>query len=235
MITPKTIGSRVWTHALLLTALVLTACRGTGRLGEYEYAGRTLAVAWIDPPHPRILTGPYLPSGTDDPLRGLLAAGARIAKEIEASKVRARLDSATAEVDMTSRIAARTLDGASRYLRTRPAADEGSADFVLEVRLRDYGIAANDWNAAAHFFVDAEMVLIDGRAGGKIWDSKVSARDPVSPSIFGPGRVLRDVVTAATFAELTVDEIARALERLGDYAADRMTERLRDALDSARG
>src|SRR5690606_22211781 len=152
----------------------------------------------------------------DDPLRNVIAAGARIAKEVEASKVRARLDSATAAVDVADRVQARTLDRAARYLRTRPAESEASADFVLELRLRDYGIDAKDWSAAAYFFVDAELLLLDGRDGRKIWDARVRARDPITPAIFGPGRAVRDVVTAATFADLEVEEIARALERLAD-------------------
>jgi hypothetical protein len=45
---------------------------------------------------------------------------------------------------------------------------------------------------------------------------------------------MRDLVTAAALANLSVEEIAQALERLADYSADHVTEHLRDAVDRVR-
>jgi hypothetical protein len=51
------------------------------------------------------------------------------------------------------------------------------------------------------------------------------------PAILGPGTIVREVVTAASLASLSVEEIRYALERLADYSSDRITGRLRDALE----
>jgi hypothetical protein len=221
-------------YLALLSMIAAAGCRGTGRLGEYEYPGRTVALAKLGAPQPEILTGPYFFGYPQDPIRAVITAGTRIVKEVEASKARARLDSATAQIDVGDRLSERTLERASLYLRTRPVTDQETADFVLEVRLRKYGIDAKEWNAAAHFFVDAEILLMDGRDGREIWNSGVRSRDPIAPAILGPGSVVREGVTAAAIANLSVAEMVRVLERLADYSADRLTEHLRDALERTR-
>ena len=210
---------------------VCAGCRGTGRLAEYDFRDRSVAVAYAPAPHPEVLTGPWFPDVTDNPIRAVLEVGGRIAKEVEASRVRARLDSAVAGVDVVDRMAIRTLDRSARLLRASPVADEVGADFVVEVVMRRYGIDAKDWNAAAHFFVDADVFLIGGQDGVQIWKSHVRERDPIMPAIFGPGTIVRDVVTAATLAGLSVEEIEQTLERLADFASDRITSRLRNAME----
>ncbi|MGD8278337.1 MAG: hypothetical protein PVH00_09945 [Gemmatimonadota bacterium] len=216
--------------ALVLIVPALAACRGTGRLAEYDFRDRTLAVRSLIPPHPQVLTGPYFLDWPDDPVQAVIRAGTRIAREVEASQVRARLDSAAASVDVSGRLADRAHDRAAFHLRAERVDDERVADFVIEVLVREYGIEAKEWNAAAHFFVDARLVIIDGRDGTQVWDTHVKSRDPIAPAIFGPGAV-RDVVTARALAAQSVGEIRVALERLADYSADRITERLRDALE----
>ena len=227
---------RGWMTPLLGMAAVLSAgCRGTGRLGEYDFRDRTLAIAWVDAPDPRVLTGPYFLDHPQNPVHLLVAAGTAIAKEVEASKARERLDSATALVDLRGRMGERTLEGAARYLRARPIESQDDADFILEVRLRRWGIDAKEWSADAHFFVDAEVHLLDGETGREVWDTHVRSRDAIAPAISGPGHIVRDVVTAAALAGQSVEEIAQALERLADYSSDHIAEHLRDALDRVRG
>jgi hypothetical protein len=218
-----------------VVVVVGPGCRGTGRLAEYDFRDRTLAIAWVDAPEARVLTGPYFLEHPENPVHLLISAGAAIAKEVEASKARQRLDSATALVDLQGRMGERTLERAARYLRARPIEAADQADFILEVRLRRWGIDAKEWSAAAHFFVDAEVHILDGKTGREVWDTHVRSRDPIAPSIFGPGHVVRTVVTAAALANQSVDEIARAMERLADYSSDHITEHLRDALDRVRG
>lgn len=213
-----------------LVAALPVACRGTGRLAEYDFRDRTLAVRSLIPPHPEVLTGPYFPDWSGDPVEAVIRTGTRIAREVEASRVRARLDSAVATVDVAGRLAGRAHDRAAFHLRTEKVEDERGADFVVEVLVRKYGIEAKEWDAAAHFFVDARLVIIDGRDGTQVWETHVDTHDPIAPAIFGPGAV-RDVVTAGALAGQSVPEIRVALERLADYSADRITERLREALE----
>ena len=209
------------------------ACASTGRLDEYDFVDTAVAVECEFPPYPEVLTGPYFPR-PQDRVHALLRVGGRIVKEIEAEELRPRLDSAAAQVDVSSRVVERTLARAPRYLGAHPTDDVSAADFLIEVVVREYGVDAEEWLAAAHFFVDAKVYLIELETGVQVWEAHVRERDPITPHIFGPGTVVRDIVTARAFANLDVEEIARALERLADYSADRIADRLRESLDEVR-
>lgn len=229
---------RIRTTVLIVAVVApLTGCQSTGRLSEYNFAGTTLAAVYDFPPYPEILTGPYFPEHPRDPIHSILRIGSRIAKEVAAADVQQRLDSASVLVDVAGRLADRTAVRAARYLRAELIDEEASADFLLDVTVRDYGIDAKDWHAAAHVFIDAQGVLLDGVDGTQIWEFRVRERDPIMPQIFGPGRarLARDIVTAAALSEMTEEDIAQAMEYLADFAADRISDRLRDALDRVRG
>lgn len=224
--------------ALLASSVVaLTGCQSTGRLAEYDFAGRTLYAVYDLPMRAEVLTGPLFDVPSGDPVRDLMRAGAMAAREIAAADIRDRLDAASERVDLPVRVGERLGPRAARYLRTELVEDEAEADFGLEVRIREYGIDAERWEAAAHFFVEAQVILYDGADGRTIWESKVKERDPMAPAIFGGrrARFVRDVVTAAVLADMSEDEIVVALEALADYAADHISERLRDSLDEVRG
>jgi len=218
----------------VVAASGLVGCASTGRLAEYDFRNATVAVVAEFPPYPEVLTGPYFPGHPEDPVHALMRFGGRLAKEIEAEDLRPRLDAAAELVDVAARVSARTMERIPRYLGARATADESTARFIVEVVVRDYGVDAAEWLAAAHFFVDARVFIIEAETGVQVWEAHVRERDPITPHIFGPGTVVRDIVTARAFAQLEVEDIARALERLADYSADHIADRLRDALDEVR-
>jgi hypothetical protein len=212
------------------------ACAGRHHLADYDYRGAALAVVSTYPPYPEVLTGPYFPDHSRNPIHVIVKAGSRIAKEVEARRVRARLDTASRDVNVADRARDGIARRAARSLGARLVDEEEGADFLLEVRVRDYGIDAEDWEAAAHFFVEAQVELLDAASGRLIWKTRVRSRDPITPAIFG-GRwhsVTRNVVTAAALADLSVEDLKRALEQLADYSADQVTRRLRNALEDSR-
>ncbi len=219
--------------ASLLAVLLTAGCGSTNRLDEYSFRDLTLAVAPTFPPYPEVLTGPYFPGHPEDPIHAIIRAGSRIAKEVEARRVRARLDSAAARVDVPTLVSERIGERAARYLGSRQVDTTERADLLFEVEIRDYGIDAEEWDAAARFFVDAEAWLLDGDDRRMIWKTRVKAREPITPAIFGRP-AMRDVVTAAVLSELSVEDIARALDQLAFYAADRVTDRLRSDLHRSR-
>jgi hypothetical protein len=220
---------------IIVTLVVaLAGCAGRNRLGDYDFRNLTLAVEPTLPPYPEVLTGPYFPGHPKDPIHVIVRAGTRIAKEAEARRLRARLDTAAADVDVAGRVADRIGGRAARYLGARLVDRPEAADLILEVEIRDYGIDAEDWDAAARFFVDAEAWLIDGDDRRTIWKTRVREREPITPAILGAHTAVRDVVTAAAFASLSVDDIARALAQLSHFAADRVTDRLRADLREVR-
>src|SRR6476469_8239169 len=124
--------------ACAVAVLALPACAGHHHLGEYTFAERSMAVVVVSPPAPDLLMGGYNVRA-DDPVGSVLRAGTVAAKDVEARRAHARLDSAAAIVGATGDLAQRTLERTSRYIGTRPVQNSGNADYLLEVRMKSFG------------------------------------------------------------------------------------------------
>lgn len=227
--------------AILIAAVpLLSACSHAQHLGEYDFRGRTISAATIAPAQPEVLSGMRLHVDPDDPVRAVLRVSTEIAREATAQDVRSRLDRAASAVDVPARMSERVLRDGARQLRATPVAmPTGSArsgsDFEIEVRIRRYGIVASSWTAAAYFLVDADVAILDGPTGRRIWKQHVRATDPVRPVVLSsPDRSVGNAVTAIALASMSTEEIQRELELLADFAADRVTRSLADGLEDAR-
>lgn len=236
MDTPRAPGSLRRTlpfAVLLLLLLLLPGCAHTGRLGEYDFRDRTVALVLVAPARPEVFTGADFEVWRGDLRATLLAVGTEVVKEREAHRLRGRLDEAVARTDVAALLGDRALDRSARILRMEPVADARDADFEVEVHLREYGIEAEGWDAQARFFVDARVRLIDTADGSEVWAADVTESDAVNQAVLGLPDPLGDVVTAAALARLDVDEIERALGGLAEYSADRIGERLRKGWEKA--
>ncbi|PYP52196.1 MAG: hypothetical protein DMD39_07245, partial [Gemmatimonadetes bacterium] len=105
-------------------------------------------VVYLAPPSPELLTSYYDLRNSQNPVEAVVRAGADVAREREGRRASARLDSATARIDIPAVLAQRTLQRASRYLGTRPVTDENQADYLMEVRMERFGINAKADEAA---------------------------------------------------------------------------------------
>src|SRR2546423_14917933 len=110
--------------AAVALAASLAACGGGHHLAEYPFASRTLAVVYVAPPAPELLTSYYDLSNSQNPLEAVVRGAANIAREREGRRAQARLDSAAARIDFPTVLAQRTVQRASRYLGTRSVTDE---------------------------------------------------------------------------------------------------------------
>jgi hypothetical protein len=152
---PNRNGARALGLACSIVA-ALVGCGGGGHhLAEYPFASRTLAVVYIAPPSPELLTSYYDLSNSQNAVEAVVRAGADVAREREGRRANARLDSASARIDIPAVLAQRTLQRASRYLGTRPVTDENQADYLMEVRMQRFGINAKA-DEAAYLFTFAE-------------------------------------------------------------------------------
>lgn len=222
--------------AAALAPVILLACSSKQRLAEYDYRNRSLSVISIAPAHPEVLGGAALDidADPDRPLAALLRVGSEIAREVQKHQVRPRLDSAAVRVDVEHRLSAQLLDNAARHLRAVPAPGSRTADYELEVRIRRYGIVASAWTAPAYFLIDADMTLMDGATGRRIWRGRVREQDAVRPYTVTGGRTISNTVSAIALAGMSVDDISRQLENLSDYAASSMSAYFARSLDQAR-
>src|SRR5437868_8964458 len=84
---------------LVLATLLVVGCGRKHYLNQYDFSDKALALAWIDPPAPHLQTGLYNLRVGDNPVQTVVNAGANVAKEVEARRATARLDSAAMQVD----------------------------------------------------------------------------------------------------------------------------------------
>jgi hypothetical protein len=211
----------------------LAGCGGGHHLAEYPFASRTLAVVYLAPPSPELLTSYYDLRSSQNPIEAVVRAGADVAREREGRRASARLDSATARVDIPSVLAKRTLDRASRYLGTRPILDENQADYLMEVRMERFGINAKA-DEAAYLFTFAEAVLIDRRTGREIWNINIHGRDRLTPYVQSDSHIPGSVITASTLGSVSVADFQDALNQLMDLSSTLITNELRSALRDVR-
>lgn len=216
-----------------ITAIAVAGCGGGHHLADYPFASRTLAVVYIAPPRPELLTGYYDVRKSENVVDAVVRTGAGVAREREARRASARLDSASTRVDIPALLAQRTLARASRYLGTTPVANAEAADYILEVQMTRYGINARDENAA-YLFTFAETVLLDRRTGREIWNVKVHGRDRLTPFVAGSSAIPGTVITAATLGSVSVANFKEALNQLAESSSNVVTNELRAALRDAR-
>ena len=218
---------------ILVLLAVQTACGGKHYLKEYRFSDRTLGVEFIEPPEAELKHGWYNVDPGGNAIQNVVQAGAKVAKEVEARRALSRLDSAEQNVDIPTLLANGTAQRASRYLGTRPATDVATADYVLEVHLREFGIDARS-NHATYLYTRAEAVLIDRRSGREIWNQKVSGRDRLTPYIVGTMDAPSAIFTAATLHTVSVAQLQRSLEQLTVYTSSLIASELREDLRDAR-
>ena len=220
-------------RTLLLALLATQVACGKHYLEEYRFSDRTLGVVFIEPPEAELRHGWYNVDPGGSALQNVVQAGAKVAKEFEARRALARLDSAEQNVDVTSLLANGTAQRASRYLGTQAATEVNTADYVLEVNMREFGIDARS-NHATYLYTRAEAVLIDRRTGREIWSQKVKGSDRLTPFIVGTMDAPSAIFTAATLHTVSVAQFQRALEQLVVYTSNLIASELREDLRDAR-
>lgn len=230
---PKSIATRSVGTLAAFSVLTSVACGGGHHLAEYPFASRTLAVVYVAPPAPVLLTSYYDLTNSQNALEAVVRAGADVAREREGRRASARLDSATSRIDIPAVLAQRTLQRASRYLGTRPTADENQADYLMEVRMDRFGINAKA-DEATYLFTYAEAVLIDRRTGREIWNINVHGRDRLTPYVQSTSPIPGSVIAAGTLGSVTVADFQGALNQLMDYSSNLITDELRAALRDVR-
>jgi hypothetical protein len=217
----------------IIALATLTAGCGKHYLNQYDFSQKTLALVFIDPPQPELLHGWYNLDVGNNAVTAVVGAGAKVAKEVEARRASARLDSAARDVDVQKQLAERTLERVSRYLGTRIVTTPDGADYVLELNMRSFGIDARS-NRTTSLFTRAEAVVLDRRTGREIWSEDVRGTDRLTPYVIGTATVPSAVFTAATLHRVTVAEFREALDQLITFTSDIITNELREDLRDVR-
>ncbi len=211
-----------------LAAVLVSGCGPSNRLREVSLDGRRVAVTAAIPPAPRVQAGSPLESGIDlyDPVGTAVRVGTSIEKRRQARRAQTRLDSVVAHVDVADRIARQVLAGSATALGFAPSARPSTSDFVLDLRIEDYALVADSFEGATFFVLLGEMRLLDARTGAELWRTTLEEREVLDRAFFGMPAAAGNVITGRALASLSPEEMATGLARLGDYVAQRVTDRL---------
>src|SRR5690606_27071788 len=170
------VRTRLLQGAVAIAGLSTIACGGGHRLAEFDFEDRTMALVFVTPPAPGLLTGGYHLDAEDDVTELVVKTTSGVARDMEARRARARLDSAARRVNLQAGLAERTLERTSRYLGMRPVERVSDADFLLEVHMSSYGLDARG-TTAAYLYSNAEVVLLERRTGHEVWNARVHGTD----------------------------------------------------------
>ena len=137
-------------------------------------------------------------------------------------------------IRFSERMAAGVLARGADYLGYAPVGSPTEADFLIDLRIDEYGILADSWDNATYFVVKGEIWLVDNQSKEIIWKKRVRDRELVTDNYF-LGVTVGNVMTARMLAALSSEEMAAGLERLADGSAERLSRTLlRDYAHSRR-
>jgi hypothetical protein len=221
---------RCFPLVLLVLAAVMAGCAPSHRLAEVELSGRTVAVMAAIPPGPRVVTGPW--PFLDRPVTAPPGPARRRYEAARAAQ--SRLDSAAVRVDVAEVLARRALLESGRALGFRPVSDPDEADFILDVRLLDYGLYAASFESVVLFVAEADVLLLRRGSGEVVWQRRIREREPVRAELFGLDEEAGSRLTAQRLTRLSTDEMALGLAYLADFAAERVARGLSTAYAESR-
>lgn len=204
----------VWL-ASLWAVLALAGCVSTQGLDDYELENRSLAIMAAIPDDPIVFhellaargVRPYDPYGRQ-------ATGYEDAELHRARTLEDRLRSAARQVEVARLIAQETGARSAEILGMHLVDDPDAADYVLDVRVYDYGLLMLSARERVAFFIDAELLLISNETGETVWKEELeeatSSRHTVRPH-----RIEQDELAEhlAGFAAHTSERLLRMLER----------------------
>ncbi len=216
---------RLLPPALLLSLVTLAGCAPSHRLAEVDLAGRSVAVMAPIPPEP-VVTGPFPYAHGEPPRRDPWGRTGRRFEEARAAQ--ARVDSAAAMVDVPAAVARYALAGSAETLGYRTDDDPDAADFILDVRLRDFALRAGAYTRPVALLAEADVALIERDTDRVVWEERVEVRERVTAGTFGYEDDVGDLLTPRDLAALTTGQLAYGLERLAALAATEIIEELRE-------
>ncbi len=206
--------------------IILSQCCHMNKLQGYEFRDRTVAASLPYPTPPEIFADNWEDIDFSRPVEAVIGVGTSIAKEVELSKTRAKMDSAVQMVNIPDIIRAEILSRGAEFLHFDATSDSRNSDYLFNVEIRHYGIDAKSWSAGVHYKIDARITLLDNKRGKEIWRNCFDEKMTISRQIFGLPTAAGDIITAVALSQLTAEQIAKGLENLALYTSDRIIQKL---------
>ena len=197
----------------LLVALLVAGCTTT-RLEPEAFKGRTIAATAAFAPKPAV-RHPLLAT------RRAVRHAHEEQRRLE--RLQRQLQAAARTVDLPARIATDLVRLSAEELGAVVARDPGAADYVLDLRVYDYGLVATSPNGHPRFYIEARATLTERATDEVVWTKR-----------FGRVTGYRTDENAAELGRMSETALARVLEDFARYASERMQAALRNVIDHER-
>ena len=116
-----------------------------------------------------------------------------------------------------------------QQLQFVPVASLDEADYVLNLKVHDYGIGADSWKTPVYFEISATLTLIHQESGKPLWQDEVQDLVTVPKALLKAGMPNEKTATPSELAKKSYGEMKEIIDGLARYSADQLTQPLRDA------
>lgn len=230
----KQIAVKIVSGVLMAAALGLAGCASANRLGDYDFRGATLSTEMRIPPKPRLDIDFYVNIDPGNAVFSGLSILTNLAKANQASRAETAMRDALAFVDVPEIIRQETGHACSSVLETMDNDSPFSSDFRLVLDIHDWGINARSYGSSASLHMRLTASLYRTASSELLWSRTVTVDQAATPSMFGLGQIVGDMVTAGALAEMTPSDLAAGFTELARTTARSIVRRLERDLDAAR-
>ncbi len=194
----------------VLILLFFVAGCASSRLEKKAFEGRRIAATAAFPPEARVRHPLMAVAGR------YALSGMALAEQKKLQRLQNVLRAATAHLDIAARIAGDMIATGLRELDAVITQDPKRADYVLDFRVYDYGLAVRGSGTSANFYIEAEATMRDLAKNEIIWKERLSRISSFKVDLHGNRA-----------AELTEADLEAVLAEFTAYASERMTKALR--------
>lgn len=227
--------------AVLVWSLCLggAACTYKGRLADYDFTDRSIALVTTDPGPPQLTQVDGTPTEDDDDdddgislFDAVVWVAASVYESHELDEAEAKLHTAGQLVDVATVVADNVLPTVARELGVPVVVHERDADYTLWITVQYYGLDVAPTSEETGLTVVASADLIDPEHPEPIWTHTVEATDAGGPGSGGSTENM--IFIGIDLATTSAEDMAEAFERLALVAAEELSEKFRESMEAVR-
>jgi len=219
---------------IVLLAAAAAACTTVNKFDSYRVEGTTVAVSMRKPPSPTLDVSYNVTIDLDNPVLTAISVGTNVAKANEAAKIEPIMREALSTVDVPEIVLREAYSACLSALDAYDETRKFDADYLLDLDIRQYGIDANSPNGAVALSVRLTARLFHNASGELVWRRDFSERKEASPVMFGVGDIVGTIMSAASLASLSDQDLAKGFEQLAEDTARSIARTLEGDLYRAR-
>jgi hypothetical protein len=209
-------------------ALFIAGCCSMNQLQGQKFNERTVASHLQPPPPAQVFSDGWTDTISGNPIEAVLRIGTGIAREVEMSRTRAKMDSAMGMVDIPAILEEETLERGAKAFGFRTVPESPDSDFMFDIEIEKFGIEAKSWTSGVDFKMEVKIALIEKAGNRQVWRRCFDEKIAVSSDLFGLPDAANNIFTMVSLSGLTADRIADGLESLAVRTSDRIIRRLQE-------